>query len=334
MAQPLHRLLLTALIAAAGCSGSSAPAAPAPPTPSVSVSGSVSDRLTLQPVGGSTIRFAGPVHVSAQVTSTGAFGVRDLMAGEYDVSITGPLHVPHETENVQISNSTSLSFSVVPLGPTTFGVTIDETFQRFFHQLARVSTAGAVQLRKWVIPPTELYLVEGTVPDEQFAVVRGELERVNVEVVPALWCEWVGPLRITIGPDAPTEVDGRIVVRPNWDEGARGTVGPILIRSGRLSVNVFGPTAGRLMKPHEIRSILAHELFHVAGAFHVCGGNLAGNPFGFSRDNCPFPDSLMANLTLVPGPSLEDRLASCLIYSPDTVTGNRYQDINPYYARR
>lgn len=323
------------LATAVGCSGAGSPAAPSPSAEGLIVTGTITDRLAKSPLGGSTIFFKGPVNVSAQVAPDGTYQLDGLVVGEYDVSVIGPLHVPHETEEIEISSSKSLSLSVVPMGATAFGATIDETFQRFFHQLARVSSASSVQLRKWVILPTELYLVEGTVPAEQFAVVRDELERVNAEVVPALWCDGVGPLRITTGPDAPSDVDGRIVVRPNWDDGTGGTVGQILVRSGRVRLNVFRSGDNRVQTPQEVRGILAHELFHVAGAFHVCGGGLGENPFGFSRENCPFPDSLMANLGDLPWrPSPEDRLASCLIYSPDTVPGNRYQDINPYYARR
>lgn len=323
------------LAAVAGCSGAGAPAAPAPTPGSITVTGTITDRLAGSPLGGSTIFFKGPVNVSAQVAADGTYELRELEAGEYNVTITGAAHVTHETRNVSVTQSADVSFSVVPLGATTFGATVDETFQRFFHQLARVSNAGSVQLRKWVIPPTELYLVEGAVPDEQFTLVRQELARVNAELVPALWCDLVGPLRVTIGSDAPSDVDGRIVVTPNWDDGTGGTVGQVQVRSGRVRLNVFRSGDGRVQTTQEVRGILAHELFHVAGAFHVCGGALGENPFGFSRENCPVPDSLMANLGDLPWrPSPEDRLASCLIYSPDTVPGNRYPDINPYYARR
>jgi hypothetical protein len=86
---------------------------------------------------------------------------------------------------------------------------------------------------------------------------------------------------------------GRIIVRPNWDQGTTGTV---------------------------------------AGAWHVCGGNLGENPFGFSRSNCPYPDSLMANLGDLPTtPSPQDRLASCIMNHPGTQPGNTFPDTNVIY---
>lgn len=321
-------------ICGAGCSSSTSPAAPTPPQNTLSVTGSVSERLSQKPAQDSTIFFRGPTSVSAQVNADGRYGVSGLLPGGYDVSIVGATHVPHESRGLSLSESTALSFSVVPWGPTAFGASYDETFQRFFHQLARVWTGNA-DLRKWVIKPSELYLVEGTVPSEQFQVVSAQLEWLNQQVIPTLWCNWIGPLSITRGPQPATEVDGRIVIRPNWDEGSTGSVGQIQVRSGRVAVSVFGPTADRLLTQTEIRGVLAHELFHVAGAGHVCGGNLRDNPFGFSLTNCPYPDSLMANRgPLFSTPSPQDRLASCLIYSPDTVPGNRFPDINPYYSRR
>ncbi len=317
-----------------GCSGGGSPVEPALPNRNFSVTGSISDRLSRSAVGGSAISFSGPVTGSARVTSTGAYELRGLAAGDYTVVISGPTHVPHETRQVSLIGPVDLPFSVVTWGATPFGTAYDETFQKFFHQLARVGR-GTGALRKWVIPPTELYLVEGTVPREQFDIVSAELRRVNEESLPALWCHWTGPLTITIGPDSPATVDGRIIVRPNWNDGATGSLGDAEVRWGRVAVNVFGPTANRLLRADEIRAILGHELFHVAGAFHVCGGNVGENPFGFSRTNCPFPDSLMANLgTLVPAPSPQDRLASCLIYHPETAPGNLYPDINPIYPRR
>lgn len=322
-----------AILCGVSCAGTS-PAAPPLPSETFSVGGSVADRLSQTPAGGSELFFRGPTNASTKVAADGTYSISGLLPGEYDVSIGGATHVRHETRRLSLLESQQLSFSVIEWGSTALGVSYDEEFQRFFHQLARVGR-GIAALRKWVIRPSDLYLVEGTVPPEQFDVVSTELEWLNQHVVPALWCNWIGPLKVTRGPQPSDDVDGRIVVRPNWDEGASGTLGQIQIRSGRVAVNVFGPARNRLLTREEIRGVLAHELFHVAGAFHVCGGNLADNPFGFSPDNCPFPGSLMANrgdLHFTPSP--QDRLASCLIYNVDTVPGNQYPDINPYYARR
>lgn len=322
------------VVAVTGCSGGGSPVEPTSPGQAITVKGEIRDRLSSVPITGSTITFEGPASASANVTGRGTYELSGLTAGVYTVKIDGPTHVPHETRNLALSESTDVPFTVVKWGPTSLGSMYDATFQKFFHQVARVGR-GSGALRKWVIPPAELYLVEGTIPREQFETVSTELRRFNEEALPALWCNWVGPLRITIGPDSPAAVDGRIIVRPNWDEGASGSLGDVEIRSGRVAINVFGPGFNRLLRPDEIRGILAHELFHVAGAFHVCGGNLGENPFGFSPTNCSYSASLMANLgPLMSSPSPEDRLASCLIYNRDTVPGNLFPDINPSYARR
>lgn len=338
MVQALVRVVygcvILALAFSSGCSADRSPIAPQSPEATLIVSGTVEDRLSHAPVGNSMVLFKGPVSASVQATAQGSYELRGLVPGEYDVTISGPSHVQHDTLRLLLAESTKISFSVVTWGAQHTGAAYDPTFQQFFHQLARVG-AGTGILRKWILKPTELYLIQGTVPPEQFQVVQAELESLNQEIIPALWCNWTGPLALRTGPDEPPDTDGRIVVRPNWEDGASGTVGQTQVRTGRVAVNVFGPTHDRLLTSQEIRGVLAHELFHVAGAFHVCGGNLGENPFGFSPTNCPYPDSLMANRGDLPvAPSAEDRLASCLIYSSDTVPGNRYPDINPYYARR
>lgn len=328
---PFLLVLLSLVFGSLGCS-SAHPTAPLDPDDGFSVSGVITERLSGTPVGGSTIIFRGPMTVSEQVAENGRYVVHGLTAGEYEVTIAGSGHVRHETQRLTLATTSERSFSVIRFGPSLFGATIDQSFIEYFHQLARVGP-GLGTLRKWVVPPTELFLVEGRVPTEQFKAIAKELEHVNQRVVPALWCDWVGPLRINTGPLPSSEIDGRIVITPNWDDGASASLGQTEIRSGRIAINVFRPNDGRLNTAPEIRGILAHELFHVAGAFHTCGGDLGANPFGFSPSRCPHSDSLMANLgALVESPSREDRLASCLIYSRSTVPGNRHPDINPYYG--
>lgn len=331
--QLMSGAVLLGLVSGLGCSGAT-PIAPARPEDLLSVTGLVSDRLAGSPVGGSTIFFRGPSIASAQVAVEGRYEVRNLVPGDYEVMISGDTHVRHETHRLTLTDSVELRFSVIKWGQSLFGVTHNQTFSEYFHQLARVGPGTGV-LRKWVVRPAELYVVEGTIPPEQFHLVASELANVNQNIVPDLWCNWVGPMRIRTGPSPTSEVDGRIVVTPNWDGGALGSVGQTEIRAGRVAINVFRPNENRLNTPKEIRGILAHELFHVAGAFHTCGGSLGNNPFGFGPSNCPYPNSLMANLgPLVEVPSAEDRLASCLMYANGTVPGNQYPDINPYYAGR
>lgn len=325
--------MLLMLVGASACSGAG-PTAPQTPEVRLSVSGLVVERLAGTPIGGSTILFRGPSVASTEVAADGRYELHDLVPGEYEVTLSSVAHVPHETHGVSLAGSSQLRFSVIGRGTSQHGATVDETFTRFFHQLARVGT-GTGYLRKWVVRPNELYLVEDTIPKDQFDVLVTEVEKINQDVLPKLWCDWIGPLQIRRGPSPMSDVEGRIVVTPNWNTTASGSFGETQIRTGRVAINVFRPGENRLHTRQEIRGLLAHELFHVAGAYHVCGGSLGENPFGFGPANCPYPDSLMANLgPLVETPSPEDRLASCLVYAGDTLPGNRYQDINPYYAGR
>lgn len=318
------------------CGGSGGPAGPTPSADLVA-SGTVTDRIAGGQTDGSTITFTGPVTRSGTVTN-GTYRIDGFASGLYSVTIAGPQHVPHKTLGVGVyaSAPSMFSFEVLAWGSERFGVAYDETFHRFFHQLARVRVSAPSAVGKWPLPPTELYLVEGTIPDEQFAVFESVLAEVNQESVSDLWCGMTGgPLPITIGPDVIGVRRDGIVVRPNWAEGSGGTLGAGVIEYGIVELNVFGPSANRLLTREELKGGLAHELSHVAGGWHVCGGNLGENPFGFSRFNCPFPDSLMANLGDLPtSPSAQDRLAACIIYHPGTLPGNTPPDTNPGYVPR
>jgi len=332
------RLFCAVLFAAASvgaCGGSSGPAGPTPSGDLVA-SGSVTDRIAGGQIDGSTITFTGPVTRSGTVTN-GTYRVDGLTSGLYAVSIDGPQHVPHKTLGVGVhASSGTFAFEVLVWGAGRFGVTYDETFHRFFHQLARVRVSGPSAIGKWAVPPTELYLVEGTIPREQFAVFQSVLAEVNEESVSDMWCGTTEPLRIVTGPDVVGETTGRIVVRPNWDGSGTGTVGSGTIWAGAVTMNVYVARESRLRTRESLKSGVLHELFHVAGAYHVCGGGLGENPFGFSRFNCPFRDSVMANLGEGPVTRLspQDRLAACIIYHPGTLPGNTLPDTNPGYVPR
>jgi hypothetical protein len=255
------------------------------------------------------------------------------MTGFYTVTVDGPTHVTHKSVRVSVQGPGSFAFYVLPWGYSRFGAVYDDTFHRFFHQLARVRSSGTIALGKWSSPPRELYVVEGSVPDEQFAPLLSVLSELNDETVPVLWCGTAGPLKLVTGPDLSFVPNGTIIVRPNWDGPATGTTAVGNTQHGIITMPVSRPRDGRLGSPTELKGALAHELFHVAGGFHVCGGGLGANPFGFSPVNCPYPDSLMANLGDLPTkPSPQDRLAACLIYSPATQIGNTFPDTNPFYA--
>jgi hypothetical protein len=243
--------------------------------------------------------------------------------------------VEHKTLRVEVSSASGqqFDFTVIEWNSGMFGAVYDQTFHQAFHQMARIGPHRA-GLGKWTIPPGELFLVEGRVPEAQFDSVLQALTEVNDESVPALWCGLVGPLRISRGACDICLSPGRIVVRPNWDSGSSGTIPSARdgATSGDIRINVFRPNDNRLQRHEELKAILVHELFHVAYAYHLCGGDLGQNPFGFSVTNCPYPDSLMANLGLhVLRPSAQDMLASCLVYHPDTHLGNLLPDTNHSY---
>ena len=257
-----------------------------------------------------------------------------MSAGQYAVSIDGPGHVPHRTDIVQISAGQDYNFTVLGMSGEQFGAIRDDSFYRFFHQVARVGSSGIINIHKWVIPPSEILLVQGTVPGPQFEEVQSVVEELNQESLPALWCGLAtGPLTVRTSAEA-QGADGRIVVVPNWDEGSSGSGGiPGAIRAGLVRVNVFRPGDQRLHTRDELKGIILHEFYHVAFGYHLCGGNLGPNPFDFSPNNCPFPQSVMANLgDLVSELSPQDRLAACIVYDTDTHLGNRFPDTNERYA--
>jgi hypothetical protein len=294
------------------------------------VAGRVTDRLMKTPIDGSRITFTGVTSHSAAVLS-GRFEL-EMPPGQYGVSIDGPSHVPHRTEIVYVDGRVELRFSVLQWGRSLFGAAYDQTFHQAFHQIARINSQADTGIRKWTSPPTEIYLVEGTVPAERFRAVLEVLEEIARESLPALWCDTTGPVAVTIGPDT-DESDGRIIVRPNWGTTTTGTLGRGAIRTGTVQIQVFIPSLNRDVTHDQFRGFLMHEFYHVAFGYHLCGGNLGPNPFGFSPGKCPFPDSVMANRgPVIDSLSPQDRLAACLVYNDDTHIGNRFPDINERYT--
>lgn len=323
-------VVVSCLLPLAACGGPAAPMATGPSPPSRTVAGRVTDRLTKTPIDGSMITFAG-----ASTYSTGVSGGRfelEIPLGQYAVSIEGPSHVPHQTQIAYVDGGVELSFSVLRWGYSLFGATYDETFHRVFQQMARIGSSGTTGIRKWVLPPSEIYLVENTVPIAQFESVLDVLREISRTSLPELWCNFTTSIAVVTGPD-PDERDGRVIVRPNWDITATGTTGQGAKRNGVVQVNVFRSRDGRLQTRNELTATLLHEFFHVAFAFHVCGGELGPNPFGFGPENCPYPDSLMANRgERLIRPSAQDRLAACIVYHGDTHVGNQFPDINDRYT--
>jgi hypothetical protein len=122
------------------CGGSGAPVGPTPAGDFVA-SGTVTDRIAGGQIDGSTITFTGPVTRSGTVTN-GTYRLDGLTSGLYTVTIDGPRHVPHKVLGVGVHASGNFSFEVLAWGSERFGVAYDDTFHRFFHQLARVRNSG------------------------------------------------------------------------------------------------------------------------------------------------------------------------------------------------
>jgi hypothetical protein len=236
----------------------------------VAISGRVESRLEGAPVSGSLITFSGPVTRSAPVQD-GAFGISDLMTGFYTVTVEGPTHVTHKSVRVSVQAPGSFAFYVLPWGYSRFGAVYDDTFHRFFHQLARVRSSGTIAIGKWSSPPRELYVVEGSVPDEQFAPLLSVLSELNDETVPVLWCGTAGPLRLVTGPDLSFVPNGTIIVRPNWDGSGTGTTAAGNTQYGIITIPVWRRPDGRPNSPTELKGVLAHEMFHVAGQMDYWG---------------------------------------------------------------
>lgn len=333
MARTVRQLCLLLATLSVGCGAQTMPSPTAPPTmPPVTITGTVVDRVNGGVVSGSTVLLDSGSATLTTTVANGTFQFASVPLGIYRVVISSPAHVTHTTLSMVIDQSAALQFSVIPWGAARFGATYDDTFDKFFHQLARVSDSLPSTLRKWTIMPRQIYVVSGAVPADSLDLLLSALGDVNRDTIPALFCNQVGALPITTGPDVAGPSNGQILIRPAVTGGSSGSLGGSQSgTSGLVTLGLSGSFGG----PHtrgELVGILAHEIFHVAGAFHVCGGDVGTNPFGFSRTNCPYPDSLMANLGDLPQQaSAQDRLAACLMYHPHTVRGNLAPDTNPTY---
>lgn len=326
--------LATALaLLSLGCGSSTAftPTGPSQPVQTaVAVTGRVTDRIADGPLSRATLTLqAAGTPIVANVEN-GNFNLPAVPVGTYRLEIAAAGYVTHTTASMTIDRDVSLDFSLIPWGGQRFGATYDERFSQFFHQIARVSSSPPESLRRWTMAPEQIYVVADGIPAPGLDLLLSAVNTVNSETVPAAFCGLVNALPIVTGPDRSGPSNGQILIRPAMSGGAGGTLGGP--RSGTVAISIFATAWDRLFTEQELVGILAHEVFHVAGAYHVCGGNTGTNPYGFSPQNCLFPNSLMANLgPLVPTLSPEDRLAACLMYHPHTVRGNLAPDQNPTY---
>jgi len=328
-------LVVLAAVGSWGCGGEDGgPTGSGAAASTVSVTGTVKDRITGEPVDGVAITFTGAAtrRTLRVAVQGGSYRAPGLPPDNYAVTIEGTSIVPHKTEVASVRTDETLSFSVLRWGSRRFGAVYDETLHRALHQMARggrpLSSGTIMKAEKL----REIYVVEGTVPDPDLQRVLQVVGDLSQDDIPAMWCE-TAPPRITVGPCSSSGTsclaEGRLVILPTLRGAPEGASASTL---GVLTLGLYRPVDNRLQTPQELRGIVAHELFHAAGYFHLCGGDVRDNPFGFSRANCPYPDSLMANLgDLRQKASPQDRLIACVVSHPDTHEGNRYPDTNPMY---
>jgi hypothetical protein len=134
--------------------------------------------------------------------------------GKSGPALTAPSVTPQPTGNtVSVSGTVTDRIGGGPIDTAamTFALgtlqkSASVTSGSFFDQVARVASAGTPNsIRKWVIPPTELYVVPNlTVASDAFADVLAVLAEINAESVHDLWCGFAPSLNIVTGPDITT----------------------------------------------------------------------------------------------------------------------------------
>lgn len=331
----LFTLVLVVPLAACGGAQTS-PSAPSAANTPVTISGTVTDRISGVPIDGSVIQFRSPqLGSAAQATIVaGAYQVANLPPGSYEVTITGAAHLDHRRRSLVVSgNSNTASFTVLKWGATWNGLVYDQAFDAVYQQVAKAwprteAFAGADgRLRKWDPLPREIYVVQPTAPEistEVFQIWLGLLEQVNTESIPAMFGGRIGPLPITIGPSIQSR-EGTIRVDLFFDLTVHSTAQVYgcsanvkLVKCAGASYNmvdlVTRGTAGRQLE--FTKNNILHELYHVAFANHAYGV-------------VPQDSTLMAGSNAVTQLRPNDVFISWLVYRPETMPGNEYPDTNP-----
>ena len=302
-----------------------------------SIGGQVTDRISGGPVGGSTIEFKGPVTRIGNDVG-GSYSLDGLEPGTYEVTITGPSHVQHKTQQVPITTGSSFSFSVLAWGAARSGAIYDQRFDTWFNSVAR-GQVGWVQ--KWSAPPREIRVNRTGLTDPGLAFFFRLLQYVNNNVVPDMWNRQIGPLPVVIDTSsAPSDgQNGTIVIYFKADGAGTAYSGRHLTSPGFVDggfVNMYRAenyndcvlirepdncrgSDGRVYD--RMQGILAHELFHLAFPSHPNDG----------ISQSYYPDSLMARVAAYPSLSAQDKLATWIVYHPDTHPRNTSPDTNPEY---
>ncbi len=294
--------------------------------------GRLYSRMTGEPIQGARVSarsLSGPsAHSESVDPSTdvdGSFVVPGVgFDQEYLIEVTkeGEL-VPHVTERARIPGHTDLS--VLRYGDERNGVVFDRLFERFFNDYARMSVSNGRTVTKVdpARPFTEIYVVEGGLPQKQFDELIGYLEAISERNTSDYLCDpGAIPPVVKVGrPVNGNRKDGSIVVTIGDGASARPWLDPngyIVSCHLTLDRNYFGSsnsddTPGKL-------HVAAHELGHCHGAGHV------------------EPDMSEPRL-MATGGLLSDELsepekgAACLMNHGDTWTGNVAPDRNRHGVR-
>ena len=285
------------------------------------VTGFVTNRVDGEAVEGSRMDFLGyGSMVLWQRIHHGRYQVHGMAESTYEAVIDNnpywTLHVEHRTLRVNVRpNQLQFDFSVLVFGSRRFGVTYDQEFDRFFHELARHEGAREV-VWKWLAPPNRIYVTTQGLSDQDLEEFLSVLDEVNSESVEDMYGGRTGPFLIQSGPAVRQAGPDTVVVsfhyEPSRTDLTVAANGSITGARVRFSAETLGPTLDPQMK----KARIAHELWHCAGATDVT------DPRSLMHSEL---DGSVAAL------SPRDKLAAYLHYHPDTHPGNRAPDTNPSY---
>jgi hypothetical protein len=308
----------------AACGDSSPGTGPTPipdPAKTYTIEGSVNDRIDGSPIEGSDVQFTGPDNKAVKLVN-GHYKIVDLKPGDYQVSITGPSHVPHRTIKVPVTgNDSNTDFTVLEYGSSNeIGVTFDKDFETFYDAISRCAYAcsSSQPMIKWDPLPNQIYVIIDGMPEQGMTQFMDVLQEVNKESVPYMFGDKVGQLPIVKGPAINENTPGKVVIK-FWDSGSQGNTGcPGIVGVASCgSVKYYKNNFGTTLTKNEMKYIVAHELFHAAGASHAYD-----MPYSLSNGSLMSGDSRVTQMAPV------DKFAFWIKYNDGTKPGNTYPDTN------
>jgi hypothetical protein len=325
---------------AGACGGPTGPD-PTPsgtPTPPgrVTVSGAITGRMSGESINGCEITYTGKngQGIKKAVSVNGSYEMTDMPTGVYEVKVENCGNLTHTNQNFNLAGSNA-PFSVLRWNSQGEGAVYDQKFDAFFNAFARnegnLSTQRGVD--KWDVnrsPPREFY-ISLTPPSEFYRnwnpeaaeEFRGLLQEVVSESFSDMYGGKVNSVAINSGPSVGLYKPSTVVfaIRPDITQ-----VNDVHRTNGFIDGSVVSLFTERFNNPNnyrdsfkrrETKGVLAHELGHVAGAFHAYNSGYNDSIMGPGR---------FENITAL---SNEDRLAFRIIYHDDTHPGNLPPDTNP-----